>query len=71
MIDRTGNEITLVCDAIGVAYGKSYESCEFLTMLSDATADGWRIIKEKGEWRHYSPESYSAAEEFEIFDEGV
>lgn len=65
MIDRDGDDLTLVCDADGVRYDKSYESCEFHTMLSDAKGDGWRIVKEKGEWKHYSPDSSAASNEFE------
>ena len=68
MIERTGNEQTLVCDATGKSYPHSYESCEFHQMLSDAKGDGWRIVQENGEWKHYSPESLQAETEFDIVE---
>jgi hypothetical protein len=68
MIDRAGNEISLICDSTGRRYPHSYESCEFHQMLSDAKGDGWHIVQESGEWKHFSPESTKATTEFDIID---
>lgn len=65
MIDRDGREMTLICDATGKQYPKTYDSCEFHQMLCDAKGDGWKVVQEQGEWKHYSPESSEAAVEFE------
>lgn len=65
MIERDGTEQNLVCDATGTRYPKTYDNCEFFTMLSEAKGDGWRIVQKNGEWRHYSPSATDANVEFE------
>ena len=69
MIDRCGSDISLVCDATGKRYPRTYDNCEFMTMLADAKGDGWQIFQKDGEWRHFSPDSNSTESEFETFEE--
>lgn len=54
-IERDGPEMQIVCDATGERYPQSYDRDDFYRMVADAKADGWRVVLEKGEWRHYRP----------------
>lgn len=69
MIEYSGPEMQLVCDATSTRYRRTYDRDEFFTMLADAKEDGWRVALERGQWRHYSPESQSAREEFALLPE--
>jgi hypothetical protein len=69
MIDRDGAMMTLVCDTTGAHYRKTYHRDDFDMMLDDAKFDGWRIVKERGEWRHYSPQASRAENEFDIIED--
>lgn len=64
MIEYQGAEMQLVCDSTSTRYRRTYDRDEFFTMLADAKDDGWRVVLERGQWRHYAPESRSAREEF-------
>lgn len=68
MIEREYGEMTIVCDSTGTRYRRSYEHDDFDRMIADAKSDGWLIKLERGNWRHYSPESKSVFAEFEAMD---
>ena len=63
MIDYQGPEIQLVCDSTARRYKRTYDRDEFFTMLADAKEDGWLVTLQAGEWRHFSPEAQSVADE--------
>ena len=64
MIDHSGHEIELVCDATGERYARTYEHDEFHKMLADAKEDGWFVTIQKGEWRHFCPKAMSTESDF-------
>lgn len=63
MIDRSNSELELVCDATGERYPRTYDFDEFHKMLADAKEDGWLVMIQRGEWRHYSPKALSTADD--------
>lgn len=65
MIERDSRELQLVCDATSERYPRTYDRDDFERMIADARSDGWIVRIERGEWRHYSPQSRSAINEFE------
>jgi hypothetical protein len=68
MIEREAGQMQLVCDATSVRHPRSYDHDDFEVMIEDAKSDGWIVKIEKGDWKHYSPESRSAKVEFASFE---
>ena len=66
MIERDRSELSMVCDSTGLVFPESFDDLE--SLVEAAKANRWRITREHGEWRHYSPESQSAISEFANFD---
>jgi len=59
VIDRSNSELELVCDATGEHYSRTYDADEFYKMLADAKEDGWLVVIQRGEWRHFCPKALS------------
>lgn len=64
MIDRDDSQMQIVCDSLGTRCPKTYDNEDFDQMIADIKEDGWLVILERGAWRHYSPDSRSAENEF-------
>lgn len=63
MIDRSNSELELVCDATGERYPRTYDFDEFHKMLADAKEDGWLVMIQRGEWRHFCPKTLSTEDD--------
>tara|TARA_R100000049_G_C1902140_1_gene51845 strand:+ start:416 stop:628 length:213 start_codon:yes stop_codon:yes gene_type:complete len=66
-IERDLYENTVVCDTTGERYKRTYDIDDFDRMIADIKDDGWKVVLERGRWRHYSPEAQR--DEFEAFDD--
>ena len=53
MIERQAGQVELMCDECTDSFGGTYDADDFLIMIADARAMGWRVQKTgKDEWQH-------------------
>ncbi len=54
--DRKLSLMTLVCDDCGDELGDEFDNDDFSEMLASAKKEGWRVVREEREWKHYCPD---------------
>ena len=55
MIVRRGKDSTFECDECGESLNAYFPDAEFFTLVNQARAENWALVRSDNVWEHYCP----------------